>query len=258
MNPFDLNIARAYSEPDAFCPRPEIASVFQRAVTSQLWTLLDGDRRVGKSCAVVVNCVQNGWPILHVDLMGVSSEADISERFRWSWRFFRQQEGMGFFSSAKGEVSAGVPGVLAVRLGAEADDPSSWGNVISAFDRRCVAHGGVLFIDELQDVLELPKRLGTRFARSLRATLQMTRHLTPVLAGSSQHLLAPLFDTAAAPFFKNLALCQHVGSLGRAGFVAWASARFAKQQRLLEPAAVDRLIVTGRTAIAESAVIGLK
>jgi hypothetical protein len=31
LNPFDLNLTRAYSAPDAFCPRPDLERVLERA-----------------------------------------------------------------------------------------------------------------------------------------------------------------------------------------------------------------------------------
>jgi hypothetical protein len=74
LNPFDLNLTRAYSAPDAFCPRPDLEKVLERACAGRLWTVVDGDRRMGKSSAIIADSVRHRRPILHVDLMGVSSE----------------------------------------------------------------------------------------------------------------------------------------------------------------------------------------
>ncbi len=242
MNPFDLNLARAYSAADAFCPRNDVSALLQRAYSGRLWTLINGDRRLGKSSSVIVTCVQSGWPILHVDLMGVRSVEEITERFRWSWQIFQQQETRGLFSGLNAEMSATVPGTgLGVKLAsAPTPDPKTWGDVIAAFDLRVARRGGVLFVDELQDVLDLPKK-GTAIARSLRAALQVTRNLTPVLAGSSQHLLAPLFDTAAAPFFKSIRIHYQFGPINREVFISWISRVFQAQSREWEVAATDRL-----------------
>jgi hypothetical protein len=242
MNPFDLTLSRAYSNPDEFCPRPECAQLLTRAAAGRLWTLIDGERRLGKSSTVIVSCVQAGRPILHVDLMGVGGEDDVDERFRWAWKFFCQQDTLRFFGGAKAEVSAGIPYTpVGVKLGTrQEEEPDNMGTVIAAFDRRSAKRGPVLFVDELQDLLQLPRK-GPALARSLRATLQMARHLTPVFAGSSQHLLAPLFDTSASPFFKAIRLTHHLGPLDRATFMAWAAAIFAHQERKLEGLAVDRL-----------------
>ncbi|HEY8508638.1 MAG TPA: hypothetical protein VIL32_09795, partial [Steroidobacteraceae bacterium] len=94
-NPFDLNLTRAYSAPEAFCPRPDLEQVLERACAARLWTVIDGDRRMGKSSAVIADNVRHGRPILHVDLMGVSSEEELTERFRWAWQFFVQQAAGG-------------------------------------------------------------------------------------------------------------------------------------------------------------------
>jgi hypothetical protein len=219
INPFDLNLSRAYSAPEAFCSRPDLVEVLKRAVAGQLWTLIVGDRRMGKSSAAIAGCVHAGWPILHVDLMGISSDADILERFRWAWAFFLQQQARGFFAKLKPEVSATIPGTgVAVKLSTKdshKQEPSSWGDVIVAFDQRTLGKNAVLFIDEFQDIALLPDE-GRRATRSLRAALQMTRHITPVLAGSSAHLLAPLFATSGAAFFKGIRLQHSLQPFARA------------------------------------------
>jgi len=244
INPFDLNISRAYSAPEAFCPRPELAEVLRRAVAGQLWTLMVGERRMGKSSAAIAGCVQAGWPILHVDLMGVNSDADILERFRWAWAFFLQQESHGFFARLKPEVSATIPGTgVGVKLStsrAEHADPVSWGDVIVAFDHRVAGKNAVLFIDEFQDLALLPDE-GRKATRSLRAALQMTRHVTPVLAGSSEHLLAPLFATSGAAFFKGIRLQYSLQAFTREQLSRWAGAIFRTQKRVIEAAAMLRL-----------------
>jgi hypothetical protein len=245
LNPFDLNLARAYSAPAAFCPRPQLGALLARAVTGQLWTLIVGDRRMGKSSAVIAAAVRAKWPILHVDLMGIRSELEITERFRWAWRFFVQQQGRGFFDDLKPEISAKVPGTgVKVKLAGDrsdsAADPSSWGDVIAAFDRRVAKKKALLFIDEFQDLALLPDE-GKIMTRSLRAALQMARRITPVFAGSSNHLLAPLFATSAAAFFKAIRLQYSLEPFGAAEFGAWANEIFRRQRRGLEPAALTRL-----------------
>lgn len=244
INPFDLNISRAYSAPEAFCPRPDLVAVLKRAVAGQLWTLIVGERRMGKSSAAIAGCVHAGWPILHVDLMGIGSDADILERFRWGWAFFLQQESRGFFAKLKPEVSAAIPGTgVAVKLATKTlhqEDPSSWGDVIVAFDQRAAGKKAVLFIDEFQDLALLPDE-GRRATRSLRAALQMTRHITPVLAGSSEHLLAPLFATSGAAFFKGIRLQHSLQPFTREHLGHWAGAIFRAQKRALEDASLIRL-----------------
>jgi hypothetical protein len=214
-------------------------------VAGQLWTLIVGDRRMGKSSAVIAAAVRSKWPILHVDLMGIGSEAEITERFRWAWRFFLQQEARGFFSDVKPELSAGIPGTgLKVKLAGEpresGSEPASWGDVLAAFDRRVAKRKAILFIDEFQDLALLPDE-GKIMTRSLRAALQMARRITPVLAGSSNHLLAPLFATSAAAFFKSIRLQYALEPFGQAAFGDWANEIFRKQRRGLEPASLARL-----------------
>jgi hypothetical protein len=244
INPFDLNLSRAYSAPEAFCPRPDLAAILQRAVAGQLWTLIVGERRMGKSSSAIADCVHAGWPILHVDLMGIGSDADILERFRWGWAFFLQQEARGFFARLKPEVSASIPGTgVAVKLAtsrAHEQDPVSWGDVIMAFDQRAAGKKAVLFIDEFQDLALLPDE-GRKATRSLRAALQMTRHITPVFAGSSEHLLAPLFATAGAAFFKGIRLQHALQPFVPEQFGQWAGAIFRAQKRVIEEAALVRL-----------------
>jgi hypothetical protein len=244
INPFDLNLSRAYSAPEAFCPRPDLTEVLKRAVAGQLWTLIVGDRRMGKSSAAIAGCVHAGWPILHVDLMGISSDADILERFRWGWAFFLQQESRGFFAKLKPEVTATIPGTgVAVKLGRKSshkEDPVSWGDVIVGFDQLAAGKHAVLFIDEFQDLALLSDE-GRRATRSLRAALQMTRHITPILAGSSDHLLAPLFATSGAAFFKGIRLQHSLQPFTREQLGEWAGAIFRAQKRTLEDGALIRL-----------------
>jgi hypothetical protein len=212
INPFDLNLTRAFSTPEAFCPRPNLEKVLERAYSGRLWTVVDGDRRMGKSSAIIADSVRHGRPILHIDLMGVSSEQEVTERFRWAWQFFVQQTAGGFWEGIKPELSATIPGTsVGVKIGGSESkgEPTSWGDVLVSFDKEIVKTGGLLFIDEMQDLARLPDR-GQKMARSLRAALQMARHVTPVFAGSVQHLLAPFFATSAAAFFKSVRLQHHL------------------------------------------------
>jgi hypothetical protein len=242
-NPFDLNLTRAYSAPEAFCPRPDLEDVLKRACAAHLWTVIDGDRRMGTSSAVIADSVRHGRPVLHVDLMGVSSEQEVTERFRWAWQFFVQQAAGGFWKGIKPELSATVPGTnLGVKLGgaAPATEPASWGDVLVAFDKETAKKGGLLFVDEMQDLARLPDR-GQKMARGLRAALQMARHVTPVFAGSVQHLLAPFFATSASAFFKSIRLQHHLEPFPKEAFAAWASRIFKGQKRQLEEGALARL-----------------
>jgi hypothetical protein len=45
MNPFDLNLSRAYNTPEAFCPRPDLETVLAHSTAGCVWNLIDGDRR---------------------------------------------------------------------------------------------------------------------------------------------------------------------------------------------------------------------
>lgn len=243
LNPFDLNLARAYSSPEAFCPRPDLHELLQRACAGRLWTLIDGERRMGKSSAVIADSMLSDRPILHVDLMGVGSEPEVTERFRWAWQFFIQQASGGFWKGVAPELSATIPGTgVGVKIGGSAAkiDPSSWGEVLVAFDRQVAKAGGLLFIDEMQDLGRFRDK-GLKMSKSLRAALQMARHVTPVFAGSVQHLLAPFFATSAAAFFKSIRLQYHLRAFEPEAFGAWASMIFSRQERVLEPTSLRRI-----------------
>jgi hypothetical protein len=243
LNPFDLNLTRAYSAPDAFCPRPDLENVLERACAGRLWTVVDGDRRMGKSSAIIADSVRHGRPILHVDLMGVSSEQEVTERFRWAWQFFVQQAAGGFWKGVLPELSATIPGTgVGVKIGSSSskNEPASWGDVLVSFDKETGKSGGLLFIDEMQDLARLPDR-GQKMAKSLRAALQMARHVTPVFAGSVQHLLAPFFATSAAAFFKSVRLQHHLKPFEQEAFSPWASRIFRAQKRQIEDGALVRL-----------------
>ncbi len=243
INPFDLNLSRAYNTPEAFCPRPDLETVLARSAAGRVWTLIDGDRRMGKSSAVIADSIRHKRPILHVDLMGVNSDAEVSERFLWAWQFFVQQASGGFWKNVKPEISATIPGTrVGVKLTGSDDNstPGSWGDVIVAYDRKVGKTGGLLFIDEFQDLGRTSDK-GEKMARSLRAALQMARHITPVFAGSVQHLLAPFFATSAAAFFKSVRLQHHLSPFEPSAFGAWAAKILKQQKRSLEDAALNRL-----------------
>ena len=242
MNPFDLNPARAYSTPEAFCPRPDLSALLTRATAGRLWTLIEGERRMGKSSAIISDCVRRKRRILHVDLMGVTVMEDVNERFRWAWIMFVQQDAGGIFGHLSPEISATIPGTgVEVKLGGQAGEaPATWGDIIMAFDKRAGKTGGLLFLDEFQDLSHLPDK-GVKATRSLRAALQMTKHTTLVLAGSSQHLLSRFFATSAAAFFKGMRLQHRVEPLQKEQFAKWAGEIFAQQKRPIEPQALVRL-----------------
>jgi len=147
MNPFDLYPARAYSNPDAFCPRPDLSALLARAAAGRLWTLIAGERRMGKSSAIIADCVRARRRILHVDLVGVTATEDINERFRWAWTVFQQQEASGIFGGLTAELAASIPvtGVEMKLTGQHAETPQNWGDVIMAFDKRAKKSGGLLF-----------------------------------------------------------------------------------------------------------------
>ena len=139
-------------------------------------------------------------------------DLNVTERFRWAWQFFVQQAAGGFWRGVLPELSATIPGTsVGVKIGSSSskNEPSSWGDVLVSFDKETGKAGGLLFIDEMQDLARLPDR-GQKVAKSLRAALQMARHVTPVFAGSVQHLLAPFFATSAAAFFKSVRLQHHL------------------------------------------------
>src|SRR4051794_4976735 len=92
--------------------------------------------------------------VTHVDLMGVSSEQEVTERFRWAWQFFVQQAVGGFWRGVLPELSATIPGTsVAVKIGGSVSksDPVSWGDVVVSFDKETTKTGGLLFVDEMQD-----------------------------------------------------------------------------------------------------------
>lgn len=244
QNPFDLNLTRAYSAPEAFCPRLDLEKVLERACAGQLWTVVDGDRRMGKSSAIIADSVRKGRPLLHVDLMGVSSEEEVTERFRWAWQFFVQQAAGGFWKGVKPELSATIPGTgVGFKICGSStlrSEPASWGDVVVFFDKEVARTGGLLFIDEMQDLARLSDQ-GQKMAKSLRAALQMSRHVTPVFAGSVQHLLAPFFATSAAAFFKSVRLQHHLKPFEQDAFGAWAARIFDLQERTIEDSALIRL-----------------
>lgn len=242
MNPFDLNPARAYGNPEAFCPRPDLSALLARAAAGRLWTLIAGERRMGKSSAIIADCVRTRRRILHVDLMGVAAPDDINERFRWAWTVFLQQDAAGIFGGLTPELAATIPGTgVEMKLaGQHPEAPQNWGDVIMAFDKRAKKSGGLLFLDEFQDLAHLEDK-GQKATRSLRAALQMTKNTTLVLAGSSQHLLSHFFATSAAAFFKGMRLQHQLGALEREQFMRWAGDIFQRQQRPFEPLGIQRL-----------------
>ena len=94
---------------------------------------------MGKSSAVIADSVRSGRPILHFDLMGVGSEPEVTERFRWAWQVFVQHASRGFWKGVTPELSATIPGTgVGVKIGGSSakTDPASWGDVLLAFDKE--------------------------------------------------------------------------------------------------------------------------
>jgi hypothetical protein len=99
---------------------------------------------MGKSSAVIADSVRCGRPILHVDLMGVGSELEVTERFRWAWQFFVQHASSGFWKGVAPELSATIRGTgIGVKLGSSVskNELSSWGDVLLAFDKEGILAG---------------------------------------------------------------------------------------------------------------------
>jgi hypothetical protein len=195
-NPFDLNLSRAFSAPEAFFPRPELREVIDRAAPARLWTLVEGARRMGKSSAVIAICAQARLPLLHIDLMGVTSSDDVAERFRWGRHFFAEQGSRSVFRGIKPELSAKIPGIgIGVKISGEKKaGPGSAGEVLMEFDKAAGKGGGVLFLDEIQDLARLPES-GERQAQPSRRLANDASHH----AGVRRVFLSP-----ASPTVRNV------------------------------------------------------
>lgn len=238
MNPFDLNPARAYSNPDAFCPRPDLSALLARAAAGRLWTLIVGERRMGKSSAIIADCVRARRRILHVDLVGVTATEDINERFRWAWTVFRQQEASGIFGGLTAELAASIPvtGVEMKLTGQHAETPQNWGDVIMAFDKRAKKSGGLLFWMSFRTTPSGGQRpegdpQSPRGPANGQAHRARARRFIPAFA-------LPLFRTSAAAFFKGIRLQHQLGALAKDQFVQWAGDNFKQQQ--FHPATATR------------------
>ena len=92
MNPFKFG---QVVNGNNFCPRPELQQMLARSIKTAQNTVLQGDRRMGKT-SLVYETVKSfkKHRLLSIDLMGIKSADDLCKRIVRSLISLEQQDGL--------------------------------------------------------------------------------------------------------------------------------------------------------------------
>jgi hypothetical protein len=235
MNPFKFG---QVVQGACFCHRKQLQKILTSYIRSSQNCVLQGDRRMGKTSLVFQSVADvKGFRILSVDLLGIKSADDLCKRFARSILALEQESGLlektlAGFSRLRPKITfdpfSGKPGVSfdsTVKL-----TPDSIKGLFDVIKKNYSQKKTVVFIDEFQDILNLPDA-GETLAL-LRAEIQHHQDIPYLFAGSMRNRMLEIFMLSSSPFFKS-ALPLEIGSIDSAKFISFLAEKFSTGKRIL-------------------------
>lgn len=240
-NPFRFN---QVVEKEYFCNRPEAALVSELISSGQNVALI-GPRRTGKTSLALEVCRKAKRKVVHCDMMRVDSYADVIRRLVES--AMRDSKGPKVESFIQtlahlrptwtlDPVSGGT------QLTVTPSSRSTPENVIDTLrliEKRCVATGSVLFIDEFQDLTSLPKH--ERFIAQMRSEMQRWDEPPVIFAGSEREKMKALFTSPESPFYQSATVVM-IEQLETKTFKRYIRRRFEQTGKRIEADCIDKVL----------------
>jgi len=244
MNPFKFG---QVVNGNNFCHRPELQQILARSIKIAQNTVLQGDRRMGKT-SLVYETVKSlkTYRLLSIDLMGIKSADDLCKRIVRSLISLEQQDGLfekavAAFPRLRPSITfdpvSGQPGVSfdsTIKL-----TPDSIKGLFDLIKKRAERKRTIVFIDEFQDILNLPDSSETLAV--LRAEIQHHTKIPYLFAGSMRNRMMEIFTLPTSPFFKS-ALPLEVGPIDPQGFIPFLIEKFSSGNRTLPPELGERMM----------------
>ena len=235
MNPFKFG---QVVQGDSFCHRAPLQKKLASYIRSSQNCVLQGDRRMGKTSLVFQTIADlKGYRILCVDLMGIKSADDLCKRMARSILAMEQESGLfekalAGFSRLRPKITfdplSGQPGISfdsTIKL-----SPDSIKGLFDLIKKNYSRKKTVVFIDEFQDILNLPDAEET--LALLRAEIQHHQDIPYLFAGSMRNRMMEIFILPSRSFFKS-ALPLEIGSIDSAKFIPFLAEKFSTGKRIL-------------------------
>lgn len=244
-NPFRFNqvVARDY-----FCSRPETEMLKELIQSGQNASLI-GPRRTGKTSLALEACRAARRLVVHVDLMRIDSYAEVIKRLiEATLRDSKISTVTAFVKSlahlrptlAIDPVTGGTQWTVS---------PSSRStpeNVIDALRltrKRCEESGGLLFLDEFQDLTALPKN--ETFIAQMRSELQRWNEVAVIFAGSDRDKMKSLFTDPGQPLYQAATVIS-VDTIERKKYQNYITRRFEKTGRSISAECIRKVFEVTR------------
>lgn len=244
MNPFKFGRVVSGSN---FCHRDSLVKTLSNYVKTAQNTVLQGDRRMGKTSLVYQTVSQlKSHRMLTIDLMGIKSADDLCKRIARALVALEQEAGMlekaiTTFARLRPTISfdpaTGQPGVsfdATVKL-----TPDSIKGLLDLIKKTAERKKTVVFIDEFQDILNLPD--ATEVLAVMRAEIQHHQEIPYLFAGSIRNRMMEIFMLPDSPFFKS-ALPLEIGPIDPKEFIPFLVDKFATGKRDLSPELAERIL----------------
>ena len=244
MNPFKFGQVVCG---DSFCHRQNLQKTLTGHIKSAQNTVLQGDRRMGKT-SLVFETAQHlkTYRLLSIDLMGIKSADDLCKRVARSLISLEQQSGMlekalSAFSRLRPTITfdpvSGQPGVsfdTTIKL-----TPDSIKGLFDLIKKNAALKNIIVFIDEFQDILNLPDSKET--LAILRGEIQHHQNIPYLFAGSMRNRMMEIFTLPESPFFKS-AQPLEIGPIDPKEFIPFLIEKFSTGNRTLSPALGEQIL----------------
>ncbi len=244
MNPFKFGQVVGGN---SFCHRDNLQKTLKSYLLSAQNTVLQGDRRMGKTSLVfeTVRHLKN-IRMLSIDLMGIKSADELCKRMALALIALEQESGMldkaiSTFARLRPKITfdsvTGQPGVsfdASVKL-----TPDSIKGLLDTIRKAAAHKKTVVFIDEFQDILNLPDAEET--LALMRAEIQHHQDVPYVFAGSLRNRMMEIFTLPDSPFFKS-ALPLEIGPIDSQEFIPFLIEKFMTGKRTLSPELGARIL----------------
>jgi hypothetical protein len=244
MNPFKFGQVVGGN---SFCHRTNLQKTLKSYLLSAQNTVLQGDRRMGKT-SLVYETVGNlkKHRLLSIDLMGIKSPDELCKRIALA--LIELERGIGMLEKAISsfarlrpkitfDPATGQPGVsfdASVKL-----TPDSIKGLLSDVKKTSGKERVIVFIDEFQDILNLTD--SHEVLALMRAEIQHHQDIPYVFAGSMRNRMMEIFMSPDSPFFKS-ALPLEIGPINPQAFIPFLADKFRTGKRSLSFELGERIL----------------
>lgn len=247
-NPFVIS---GYVSPYYFCDREEEAKTLVRYLTNNRNTALISTRRMGKT-GLIQHCFQmpeirDSYHCFFIDIYASSNLRDLAfvlgkavfESLRPKERRFLDHF-IAVIASLRAafkiDTISGEPS-FEIGLGEITEPLKTLEEIFSYLeqaDKPCI-----VAIDEFQQIAHFDEK---NTEAVLRTIIQRCTNTFFVFAGSQQHLMSNIFQSASRPFYQSVSILQ-LKQIPLAEYKAFIAFHFEQNNRLVTPEIIDRIYI---------------